>query len=228
MDKARLKVIACATVVEEMLPLLPPDVPYEVLDFGLHVRPINLKGALQEAIDRSAAEADTILLGYGLCSLAVIGLRANGCRLVIPRADDCITLFLGSSEAYHQQAHTEPGTYYLTKGWIEVGDTPFNQHERMIAKYGEEKAQRMIGLLLKNYHRLVYINTGRQESERYRDYARRTADKFGLRFEEITGSPGLVTRLIFGPWGEEFVVVEPGGETRYQDFASPEPLALHQ
>jgi hypothetical protein len=32
-------VLACATVIEEMLPLLPPDVSYEVLDFGLHVNP---------------------------------------------------------------------------------------------------------------------------------------------------------------------------------------------
>jgi hypothetical protein len=55
--------------------------------------------------------------------MAVIGLRANGCTLVVPRVDDCISIFLGSHGAYKQQAGAEPGTYYLTKGWIEVGDT---------------------------------------------------------------------------------------------------------
>ena len=35
MGNCRTKVIACATVIEEMLPLMPPDIAYEVLDFGL-------------------------------------------------------------------------------------------------------------------------------------------------------------------------------------------------
>lgn len=91
------KVLACATVIEEMLPLLPPDVSYEVLDFGLHVNPQALKQALREAIDRAAgsADVDVIILGYGFCSMAVMGLRANGCTLVVPRVDDCIASFFG-------------------------------------------------------------------------------------------------------------------------------------
>jgi len=127
MQATRTKVIACATVIEEMLPLLPPDVDYCVLDFGLHVNPEALKCALQNAVDASVASAETILLGYGLCSQAVVGLRANGCTLVVPKVDDCIAIFLGSAEIYRAQARTEPGTYYLTKGWIEGGDSPFGE-----------------------------------------------------------------------------------------------------
>ena len=44
---ARRRVIACATVIEEMLPFLPADIPYEILDFGLHLRPQELKRVLQ-------------------------------------------------------------------------------------------------------------------------------------------------------------------------------------
>ena len=62
--------------------------------------------------------------GYGLCSQGVIGVRANDCTLVVPRVDDCIAIFLGSASAYKKQSRTEPGTYYLTKGWIEVGESP--------------------------------------------------------------------------------------------------------
>lgn len=219
MDLSRTKVIACATVIEEILPLLPPELRYQTLDFGLHVRPGELKRALQDAIDRSSAETDVILLGYGLCSLAVVGLRANACTLVIPRADDCIALFLGSQTAYRQQASCEPGTYYLTKGWIEVGDTPFEQYKRLSERYGEQRAKRIIQLMLKNYRRLALINTGQYEVERYREYARRTAEQFGLRYEEIEGSPALVKKMIFGPWDDDFLVVPPGGEIRYEDFA---------
>ena len=92
-QSSRITIIACATVIEEMLSHLPPGVDYSVLDFGLHVSPEGLRDALQEAIDDSANSADTILLGYGLCSQAVVGLRANGCTLVVPKVDDCIAIF---------------------------------------------------------------------------------------------------------------------------------------
>ncbi|MDR3576963.1 MAG: DUF1638 domain-containing protein [Anaerolineaceae bacterium] len=216
----RRRVIACATVLEEMLPFLPGDVAHEVLDFGLHLRPGELKKALQEKINEASQSADVLLLGYGLCSMAVVNLHATTATLVIPRVDDCISIFLGSSSAYKRQAKQEPGTYYLTKGWIEVGDSPFQEYTRMLEKYGEEKSKRMVGLMLKNYTRLAFINTGQYEIERYQAYAKNTADQFNLRYEEIDGSPALIKKLVFGPWDEEFVVVPPGQTVSYEDFAS--------
>ncbi|MCL6432079.1 MAG: DUF1638 domain-containing protein [Anaerolineae bacterium] len=209
-------VIACATVIEEMLPLMPPGVTCEALDFGLHVDPARLRRALQEAIDRS--DAKEIILGYGACSKAVIGLQAKRCTLVVPRVDDCIGIFLGSAAAYRQQARAEPGTYYLTKGWIEVGDTPFAEYERLSRQYGAERAERIIRQMLNHYTRLALINTGQHDLERYRAYARRTAERFGLRFEEIPGSNALIHKMLFGPWDGEFVVIPPGGTVRYEDF----------
>lgn len=212
------KVIACATVIEEMLPLLPEDVTYEVLDFGLHLTPEKLQGQLQRAINAAGTEADTVILGYGLCSMAVVGLRATGCTLVIPRVDDCIAIFLGSRAAYEKQFGQEPGTYYLTKGWIEVSDTPFAEYERLVERYGSERAERMIKLMLKNYTRLAFIDTGHYEQERYREYARRTAERFGLRYEEISGSKALVEKMLYGPWDDDFVVARPGETISYAHF----------
>ena len=165
---ARRRVIACATVIEEMRSFLPPDVPYEVLDFGLHLKPQNLKVVLQEKINVASQDTDVVILGYGLCSMAVVGLKATTATLVVSRSDDCIAIFLGSCAAYKQQASTEPGTYYLTKGWIEVGDTPFEEHKKLIEKFGEVRARRLTQLMLKNYTRLASINTGQYESERFR------------------------------------------------------------
>lgn len=214
------KVIACATVVEEMVPYLPDDVPYEVLDFGLHMDPSDLKGFLQKKIDEASEEADVLLLGYGLCSMAVIGLKASKAALVIPRTDDCISIFLGSAEEYKRQAQKEPGTYYLTKGWIEVGDTPFDEHKKLIGKYGKDQARRMTKLVLKNYKRLVFINTGAYELERYQAFSKNLARDFDLYYEEIEGSPTLVKKMINGPWDEEFVVVQPGQTLTYQAFVN--------
>ncbi len=217
---ARRRVIACATVIEEMQPFLPADVPSEVLDFGLHLKPQELKRVLQEKIDEASQHSDVIILGYGLCSMAVVGLRATTATLVVSRSDDCIAIFLGSCAAYKQQASQEPGTYYLTKGWIEVGDTPFSEHAKLVDKYGEAKVMRMMKLTLKNYTRLAFINTGNYNLEHYRDYARRVGEKFDLRYEEIDGSPALVQKLIAGPWDDEFVVVSPGETITYEMFTS--------
>jgi Protein of unknown function (DUF1638) len=214
----RTMVIACATVIEEMMPHLPPAVKYEVLDFGLHVNPEALRSSLQEAIDRASETADRIILGYGLCSQAVVRLRANDCTLVVPKVDDCIAIFLGSGEAYREQARFAPGTYYLTKGWIEVGDTPFSEYERSIQRYGKERAEHIYKMMMGNYKRLALINTGQYELEKYRDYTRRTAEQFGLRYEEIEGSDTLVKKMLFGPWDDEFVVIEAGETFNLQQF----------
>jgi len=216
----RRRVIACATVIEEMIPHISEDISYEVLDFGLHLRPEELKRVLQEKIEEASQNADVLLLGYGLCSMAVVGLKATTATLVIPRTDDCIAIFLGSCSAYKEQNKKEPGTYYLTKGWIEVGDTPFEEHKLLIEKYGREKAERMTRLLLKNYKRLAFINTGQYEIEKYRVYAKKTAESFGLRFEELEGSPAIVKKMLFGPWDGEFVIVPPGETVTYRDFTN--------
>ena len=214
----RTKVVACATVIEEMAPLLPEGMAYEILDFGLHLTPENLRNKLQEIVNASGAEADTILLGYGLCSMAVVGLKATGCTLVVPRVDDCIAIFLGSHAAYKKQVSQEPGTYYLTKGWIEVSDTPFAEHNRLVEHYGQERADRMIKLMLKNYIRLAFIDTGHYEQKHYREYARRMAERFGLCYEEIPGSNALIKKMIYGPWDDDFVIARPGDTISYAHF----------
>lgn len=222
---SRRHVIACATVIEEIQPFIPADVSQEVLDFGLHLIPGKLKDVLQAKIDEVSPQCDAVLLGYGLCSMAVVGLQARSAHVIIPRTDDCIAIFLGSAEAYKTQAKKEPGTYYLTKGWIEVGDTPFEEHKKLIEKFGEARAMRLTSLMLKNYTRLAFINTGQYEIERFREYARQTAQTFNLRFEEIEGSPALVRKMVFGPWDDEFIVLEPGQTMRYEDFVQKSPTA---
>ena len=214
----KIKVLACATVIEEMLPLMPENFDYEILDFGLHLIPENLKQALQTAIDESCQGYDTLILGYGLCSMAVVGLQSRNCTLVVPKVDDCIAIFLGSSQAYSEQARKEPGSYYLTKGWIEVSDTLLEEQQRIVDKFGEEKAKFIMGEMLKHYKRLVYIDTGTENQDEYRAYARNAADQLNLRFEEVKGSNELVKKMLMGPWDSEFVIAPPGHTISFMDF----------
>lgn len=215
---AKKKVLACATVLEEIRPLLPSEVDVDVFDFGLHLQPANLRHALQAAVDAAGEDHDVVLLGYGLCSMAVVGLKANGCKIVAPRVDDCIAAFLGSQNDYEKRSKEEPGTYYLTKGWIEVSDTLLDEYHRLAARHGEERAMRMMGLMLRHYKRLVYIDTGHNDQEPYREKARAMADHFGLEYQEIAGDNRLLVKLLNGPWDEDFVVAEAGSTIEYADF----------
>jgi hypothetical protein len=221
MDQAnpeRCKLIACAAVIEEMSPLIPSHMSYEVLDFGLHTNPKSLKRALQNAINSSAPDIETILLGYGLCSQAVVGLKSGSRTLIIPRMDDCIAIFLGSAAEYQKQYRSVPGTYYLTKGWIEFGDTPFSEYDILVKRYGEQIAQRIINQLLKNYTRLAFISTGNDRLEQYRECARSLAEQFRLRYEEIEGSDLIIRKMLYGPWDDEFITIPPGKTISFFDF----------
>jgi hypothetical protein len=214
----RSKIIACETVGDAICGLIPTEMESEFLEFGLHLIPDRLHEALQKSIDTTRKEVDTILLGYGMCSKGAVGLQARRWRLVVPKVDDCIALFLGSRSEYREQCLAEPGTFYLTKGWIECGDDPYTEYLKMVECYGLDKAFRLEKAVIANYTRLAFIHTGDDQTERYRAYARKVAGLFDLKYEEIRGSRILLEKLIQGRWDEDFLVIEPGASVEYDMF----------
>lgn len=211
-------IIACPTVLEEIQAFLVPKMQTRKLDFGLHTNPEKLQETLQTAIDDVDGNFETIILGYGMCANGVIGLKAQKSVLIVPRVSDCIAIFLGSAEAYAQQTRNEIGTYYLTKGWIEVCDTPLDEHQRMVEKYGRTQADRMMGIMFQKYTRLGYILTGREDQGKYRRCAREIARRFALRYEEIEGSMRLIQKMVQGPYEDDFIVRPPGQAIEFNDF----------
>jgi hypothetical protein len=152
-----------------------------------------------------------------------VGLRSGSRTLIIPRVDDCIAIFLGSAAEYQRQYHSVPGTYYLTKGWIEFGDTPFSEYDILVKRYGEQIAQRIINQILKNYTRVAFISTGNNELEQYRERARGMAERFGLRYEEIQGSDVIIKNMLYGPWNDGFIIIPPGRTISFFDFRENGP-----
>ncbi len=209
----KAKIIACETVAEALSGLLPAGMACEVLRFGLHNTPDLLHQEIQRAIDETADDVDTIILGYGICSKGTVELQARRFKLVIPRADDCIALFLGSRDRYREEFFRAPGTFYLTRGWIRYGGDPYSEYRKMVERYGHEKAYMLEKMVIEHYTRLALIRTDDVDLERCRDYARQVASFFDLDFEEIDGSNRMIHKLLRGDWDEEFVVVEPGGVT---------------
>jgi len=223
-DYSRVIFIGCATVIEESKVFFPATMSYRTLDFGLHVRPDELKSTLQREISDIPENIQFIILGYGLCSQAVVGLKSERCNIVIPRVDDCIGIFSGSQENYRRLHREEPGTYYLTKGWLKTGGTVFDEFEQMKRKYGEDRARRVLRVMLKNYKRLCFIKTGEEDLEHYIRRARDIAERFNLRFETLSGSVTLIKKMVTGPWDDDFVIVKPGETVLFSHFVRQECL----
>lgn len=228
-----LSVIACGVLEPELEALAqesPHDIDLHILDAGLHATPKRLRRETQAAIDR-AVGVDAVVLGYGLCGRGVAGLTARHCPLVLPRAHDCMTLFLGSRAAYGKQFKAHPGTYYLTPGWYEKSVAPKHgkedlagrdveavrsnpQFAALMDQYGEENARYIVWFQdswKRNYTRVAFIDTGVGDVKKYEQYARHMAEALGWTFERIEADLHLVRALLFGEWdSDEVLVVQPG------------------
>lgn len=215
-EPSRMHLIGCQAVIEHIESIIPEAITVSVLDFGLHMRPGGLKEYLADEIARHT-DRDHLLLGYGMCSMAVVGLVSERSTLVIPRVDDCVAASLGGQAAYKQAHRDHPTTYYLDKGFVEAGDTILDEFRAAQQRLGTERARRAYARMLKHYTRLAYIDTVGDESEHH-DYARQVADEFGLEFVIEQGTMSVWQRLVLGPWDQDFVVAPPGRALTLADF----------
>ena len=96
----KLLIIACGVLEAELTAVSAPGVRFEFLEQGLHLTPDKMPAVIQEKIHQADDGIDYIVLGYGLCGNGIVGVKAEKQPLVVPRAHDCIGLFLGSLEAH--------------------------------------------------------------------------------------------------------------------------------
>lgn len=197
--------------------------------FGLHNTPNQLREVLQEQINAVDEEGgyDAVVLAYGLCGKATHGLRAGSVPLVIPRAHDCITLFLGGRARYEHEFIECPGTYWYVQDYIERSDaeeTPLSigaftaadaeaLYAEYVEKYGEDNAtylMEVMGAWQAHYERAAYIDLGLGSGDEVMARAHEDARRRGWRFERLAGDMVLVKRLLAGDWETDFLVLQPG------------------
>lgn len=219
---------ALARMVYRAAADVPVAVSIHLFRQGLHDTPKRLRETLQDEIDAiPAGQYDAILLVYGMCGRATVGLTARHTPLVIPRAHDCITLYLGAHERYQEQFNAHPGTYWYSHDYLErrepgsssaLGAAGLDDldalREEYIAKYGADNAEYLLSVMgewKRHYNRAAFIDTGSAGAAPYEAIARQNAEQHGWTFERLQGSDRLISTLLNGDWpASEFLVVPPG------------------
>jgi hypothetical protein len=232
---ARYLAITCEALARTVYAIgaaTPHTVSVQLLEQGLHNHPRNLRAILQQHIDAvEPNHFEAILLVYGMCGTATIGLIARQTPLVITRAHDCITLYLGSHERYQEEFEKHPGTYWYSVDYMErargsnsvaLGAAGLEQeeaqYEKYVEKWGEETANMLIEEMrqwAKHYTRAAFIDTGLGDADRYEQMAQDKAQREGWVYERKQGNRRLLEMLINGKWPEdEFLVAPPGHKIR--------------
>ncbi len=226
----RLAILACDVFEAEVRFFLksqetPEIVDLQFLEMGLHDRPDQLRLQLQQAVHEVEDRAcpDAVALVYGLCGTGLTGVTARHCRLVLPRAHDCITVLLGSRQRYDKFTAEHPDVYWYSPGWNRGGRVPSaEKFERLRLAYAEKFDEEDADFLveterssLTHVHKACHVEfPGMHDasSEGWGpDYTRRCAAGLGWDFMHLKGDPQLLQDLLAARWdAERFLVIEPG------------------
>jgi hypothetical protein len=188
---------------------------------GLHDRPDQMRRTLQEQLEAVDARTDieAVVLAYGLCGRGTAGLRPLRHKLVIPRAHDCITVFMGSKETYAEHQRRCPTCYYYTPGWNRSRRVPGpDKLEALRAELAAKCEPDDVEYLIETereqwalHDTATYLDLGTSDAEAEATYAQQCADSLGWKYERLRGDPTLLHDLLWCNWDEQrFQIIEPG------------------
>lgn len=239
----RLKLISCKIITREASYLMATSdnqIDATFLKRGFHNEPEKLRQAVQDEIDLVESGRDihtnddmdsdedfaAILIGYGLCSNGVVGLKSTKYPLVIPKAHDCITFFMGTKQRYKHYFDTHPGTFWYTQSWLDNSTVQGDIYLNKLRKKYEEKGfdEDAIEYLLEldsdwvtKYNNAAFISlpevVPKSGDSSYRNLVKDMARKYEWTYEELQGDISLLRDFIDGNWREEDFLIVPPGQT---------------
>lgn len=185
------------------------DIPVIWLDRRLHNDIKNLHCMIQKQINENQ-DAEEILLSYGLCGNAVLGLYSAETKLILPAFDDCICqmLYREREGMISNSGILEKGCYYLTREWTMDRESIVSQCEQIYREYGKEDGKQMIQQIYNGYHSLVILETGAYDIEKIKDYAKKAAEYTGLRVKIQIGSCKIMEKLLQGNYDDTIYIFQ--------------------
>jgi hypothetical protein len=217
----KTNIVACETIRGELtaaLHRLGLDCPVTWLEGRLHDSPARLRARLAEDLAEADGQCERLLLTLGYCGGGVSELKTGGYTTVLPLADDCLSLLLGSMAA--RKASALVPTYYVTAGWLSYENNMIYDYERLAAKEGQATADRITRMVLKNYRRFGLVNTGVYDLERVAERVGPLAERLGLSVESLPGDASWLDRLLQGPHETgDFLVLPPRTELDFEQWS---------
>lgn len=159
-------VIICCEVLKDELTLAMKktgqNYPVIWVSSDYHQDPAKLKEKLQSEID-NIQDTDRILLGYGCCGNAIVGLKATTADLLICKVDDCIEILMRKPT---QRFERKQATYFLSKGWLANTDKSIlAERDYLVNRYGEKRAMKILKTMFSQYKYLLFIDSGVSDEE---------------------------------------------------------------
>lgn len=198
------------------------DYPVTWLDAGLHNYPVKLRRDLQAALDRVEGY-QRVLMAYGFCGNSIADIRAGDFEVIIPKADDCLTILLGSRERRLEMSKGN-GTYFLTRSWLHGERNIRVEYQYSVEKYGEEHGREIFGMMFGHYRQLALLDDGCYPIREVEGETQETADLLGLPWRTVPASNQRLRDLLTGPWPEEWFLHLKPGEALTQERLSQEQI----
>lgn len=206
--------LLCKKITENYNIKSMPQIIY--MDSKYHNTPEKLNLKLQEIIDENK-EYETITLLYGQCGNAVLGLKSDYSKLILPKVSDCISLYLGGDEKRKNLKKSER-TYFFTKRYIENDNSLYNEIIKMKEKYGDKKAIKMYKMMMDNYEYIRIINTNAYDVEDIMGKIQSLCEELDLSYEIVDGDLSIMEKALLGVVDEGFVVKDRGEIINIKDF----------
>jgi len=206
-------IVACKTLENELrfaMEKTGTTFPVRWIESGLHNVPDFLACSLQRILDR--VEAQRVLIAMGLCGHFAKGIRAGRFELIIPRADDCISLLLGSTKA-RNKISAERAAYFLTEGWLRGERNMWEEYRCSLEKYGEEQAQEIASMMIGSYRSLALLDNGIDPIDPLIEKVRVIAETLKLEQIVIPATTEYLEQLLTGPWPDDKFLVKARGES---------------
>ena len=199
----KTKIIACETLRDELeLALQLTQSDYEIywVASGLHSFPKKLRVHLQHYID-SITECNRVLMAFGACGNAAVGLRTREKELIFPKVDDCASMLIGSIAKRTELA--ENCTYCITPGLLRGQFNVWQAYQYLVKEYGEKTGAAVTKRILSQYKYLGLLQDDSYDLESFLPTFHQVSA--GLKLEErlLPASVQYLLDLLSGPWEED-------------------------
>jgi len=229
-----IKFICCdvfARIACDLVAKSPHIIDLEFIPMLSHMEPENLKRLIRDKIETGISgtgrKYDALILGFGLCGNATIGLSCP-VPMVIPRAHDCCTIFMGSKERFTDAFGDILSARWCCTGYYERGrllSIGYSDLEQLanykttaeyigyVEQYDEETADYLWETLhpVKESDESVYIKIDGYEYSDALERYKAEMDAAGVKLKTVDGDVSLLQSLVNGDWDEDrFLMIPPG------------------